>query len=229
MPAPSTCLESSGFHYSDIRSVIRGGWRPTVVEIGVHEGGHTRLLLNACLPRLGKVIGIDPAPAPSIARVMQLHPLGNMMKLTSLQALSLLVRRGMKVNIAVVDGDHNYYTVLNELLLIKELLSPGGTVFLHDVSWPYARRDLYYDPESIPAEARHPYAMAGMVNGQSELVAVGGANSHLFNALHEGGPKNGVLTALEDFVNGHADEWTFDIKPEYHGLGILRRIHRHPD
>ncbi|MCK5218419.1 hypothetical protein KAR10_02780 [bacterium] len=35
----------------------------------------------------------------------------------------------------------------------------------------------------------------------TRLVYTGGLNAQLFNALQEGGAHNGVLTAVEDFLN----------------------------
>jgi hypothetical protein len=111
----------------------------------------------------------------------------------------------------LIDGDHNWYTVFNELRLIRELplVRPGGFIFLHDVGWPYGRRDLYYQPDTIPAEFRHPFAQKGMIRGQSELAEVGGFNSHYNNALREGGPKNGVLASIEDFLAQHPQDYRF--------------------
>lgn len=44
----------------------------------------------------------------------------------------------------------------------------------------------------------------------------------LFNALHEGGPRNGVLTAVEDFLAENPSAYHFcRIRLEY-GLGILQ-------
>jgi cephalosporin hydroxylase len=125
----------------------------------------------------------------------------------------------------LLDGDHNWYTTYNELRLIHErkLLRAGGTIFLHDVNWPYERRDLYYDPDRIPAEFRHPYAKKGMVRGQSELAETGGASSHLYNARHEGGPRNGVFTAIEDFLKEHPGEYEFFRVNRENGLGVLRK------
>ena len=76
-------------------------------------------------------------------------------------------------------------------------------LILHDVCWPYGRRDLYYVPERIPAEFRQPYRWAGMRPGQSELVGNAGMNRDMANAEHEGGPRNGVMTAVDDFVAEH--------------------------
>ena len=55
---------------------------------------------------------------------------------------------------ALVDGDHNWFTVLNELRMLRDAARaanrPLPLLILHDVCWPYGRRDLYYDPERIP-------------------------------------------------------------------------------
>lgn len=124
-----------------------------------------------------------------------------------------------------IDGDHNWYTVYHELKAIadNELLRVGGTIFFHDVMFPYGRRDMYYQPEMIPAEYRQPYAMKGIVQKQSALVDENGVNSHLHNATHEGGKRNGVLTAIEDFIKDSDDSYQFfHIKHEY-GLGVMLR------
>ena len=52
----------------------------------------------------------------------------------------------------VIDGDHNYFTVREELRLIGER-APGAELPLllfHDVCWPHGRRDDYFDAEQIP-------------------------------------------------------------------------------
>lgn len=124
-----------------------------------------------------------------------------------------------------IDGDHNWYTVYHELKAIadNELLRAGGTIFFHDVMFPYERRDMYYQPELIPAEYRQPYAMKGIVQKQSALADENGVNSDLYNATHEGGKRNGVLTAIEDFIKDSDDSYQFfRIKHEY-GLGIMLR------
>ena len=59
---------------------------------------------------------------------------------------------------------------------------------LHDVLWPYGRRDLYYAPERIPAEFRQPYAQAGINPGMKRLHPRKGLNPTMCNAEEEGGP-----------------------------------------
>jgi hypothetical protein len=58
------------------------------------------------------------------------------------------------VDVALVDGDHNWYTVDLELRMLAEASRRTGeplpVPMLHDVLWPYGRRDLYYDPTLSP-------------------------------------------------------------------------------
>src|SRR5947209_13870332 len=80
---------------------------------------------------------------------------------------------------------------------------PLPVLVMHDVSWPYGRRDLYYAPERIPEEFRQPYAQQGMRPDRKKLVAGGGLNPTMYNAVTEGGPRNGVMRALEDFIEDY--------------------------
>ena len=104
----------------------------------------------------------------------------------------------------LLDGDHNWYTVLHELRAIERCAERYERAFpvvcLHDIGWPYGRRDLYYAPERIPTEFRQPYAQKGLDVDKPDLLDAGGFNLKHYNAFHEGGPRNGVLTAVEQFV-----------------------------
>lgn len=143
------------------------------------------------------------------------------------------VRRGLSLDMLgkisgpfdciMIDGDHNWYTVFHELELIhnKGLLAKDGTIFLHDVGWPYGRRDMYYDHETVPTQYRHPAEQRGMLRGRSPLNDVG-MNAEMWNAVYEGGPRNGVLTAVEDFLCDHPVYTFFRFEQEW-GLGVLVR------
>lgn len=125
----------------------------------------------------------------------------------------------------LIDGDHNWYTVYNELKLIYErkLLRDHGVVFLHDVEWPWGRRDMYYQPETIPSEYRHEWERKGIVRGNSRLLQSGGMFPSYNKAISEGGPRNGVLTAVEDFLREHKDEYHFFLVHDGVGLGVIYR------
>ena len=211
------------FHDSVVRPELVRRQRPVIVEIGIQKGIHFRKLLLPSFLKRGRLIGIDPEPHPKLKRLVRWLPHAELVAATSLDALPKLIERGVCADIVIVDGDHNYYTVSRELELIERILSKDGVVLLHDVGWPYGRRDLYYAPERIPEFDRQPYAKRGIVKGQSQLAETGGKNAHLFNALYEGGPKNGVRTAVEDFVAARGQAWQLEVREEEFGLGILRR------
>ncbi len=97
--------------------------------------------------------------------------------------------------------------------------------------WPYGRRDLYYAPEQIPDEFRQPYAQQGMRPGGARLLAKGGLNPTMFNAEMEGGPRNGVMTALDDFCAEYDRPVRRVHLPIYFGLAIVveqERLDREP-
>ena len=100
--------------------------------------------------------------------------------------------------------------------------APLPLLILHDVGWPYGRRDLYYTPERIPEEFRQPYAQRGMRMDKKGLVlAGGGLNPTMYNAVREGGPRNGVMTALDDFVAEYDRPMRRVVLPIYFGLAIV--------
>ena len=75
------------------------------------------------------------------------------------------------VDVALIDGDHNWYTVSSELQLLSDTARAAGRpaplLMLHDVAWPYGRRDLYEQPSRVPEEFRQQYARGGVRPGWS--------------------------------------------------------------
>ena len=205
-----------------IRPILDALIPSNIVEIGSEAGKTTRLLLDWAVANDARVYAIDPAPAFDVDAVRSKYMEAfQSLRLPSLVALPSVER----FDVVLIDGDHNWYTVYNELKLI-ELLShesgqPQPIVFLHDVGWPYGRRDLYYAPDTIPEEHRRPYARLGMSPTSPNLVSHGGFNSRLCNALEEGGPKNGVLTAVEDYLLETPLTFEWVVIPAVFGLGIL--------
>lgn len=195
----------------------RRGWKK-VCEIGVSRGSSTDQILS--LPGVSDTI-IDPClDADLIARYAD-DPRVEVLPNLSLEALPKM--KG-PYDCFLIDGDHNWYTVFNELNLISRhgLLRPGGMIFFHDVGWPYGRRDMYYQPETIPAEYRLPYDRKGILRGQTALAVAGGTNWQFNNAIRAGGSRNGVLTAIEDFLDRHSSEYLFCRIHLQEGLGILQ-------
>ena len=204
-----------------------------VVEIGALRGENTVQLLERLGPEADlHVIDPDPQFDPSE------HERDFPGRYHFHRALSLDVLGDLPpMDVALVDGDHNWYTVYNELRALAAVAAGAGellpVLILHDVCWPYGRRDLYYAPETIPAEHRQPYAQRGIRRGVSELSpGPGGLNPTMYNATHEGGPRNGVMTGLDDFVAEHPEPLRVLVLPIYFGLAIAveqRRLEAQPE
>jgi hypothetical protein len=194
-----------------------------VCEIGAEHGGNSGVLVDWLVPRGGHLVSIDPAPSKAYFAWLREHP----------QCVTHVARPSLNGIATVdhadawfIDGDHNWYTVYHELTLIHAAARRAGTpllVFLHDVGWPCARRDMYYAPQNIPAEFRQPHSWElGVTLGSSEAINGGFRGAGAFAvALQEGGPRNGVLTAIEDFAAGRTEEFLWAYVPAVFGLGVL--------
>ena len=192
-----------------------------LVEIGSDYGHGTELLAAWCEKNSAVLHCIDPLPKYDVEEWGARW--GDAVVFHIELSLNALVDIP-EPDVVLIDGDHNWYTVQHELKMLwtaaKERNRLFPVVFLHDVGWPYGRRDLYYDPETIPPAHRHPHKRGGLVPGQRSLDDEG-FNDHLENAIHEGTPRNGVLTAVEDFVDEHEGELGLEVIPGLHGLGIV--------
>ncbi len=192
-----------------------------LVEIGALRGENTRQILDTVGPE-AELHVIDPVPdfdpdehAREFGGQYIFH-----------RDLSLNVLGNLEVmDAALIDGDHNWYTVFNECRLLAEVSAAADALLpvmvFHDVAWPYGRRDLYYNPDDIPEEFRQPWAKRGMLPEVVDLVDEHGLNPTMCNALREGGPRNGVMTAVDDFVAGHPKALRVLVLPIYFGLAIV--------
>lgn len=197
-----------------------------IAEVGAEFGGMSLHLADYCAEAGGTMTTIDPGPKEGFSDWADGCDHVNFIADTSLNVMPGLT----DIDAWVIDGDHNYYTVSNELKIADENARRDDKplfAFLHDVSWPCARRDCYYNPETIPAEHRHPYNYeAGVTLGNDGWAADTGfrGTGEWAWALQAGGPKNGVLTAVEDFVseaNTEERPLAFAHIPAVFGLGVV--------
>lgn len=193
-----------------------------IVEIGSESGKNTENLLGYCRENNARLHSIDPVPAFDVEKFEGKNGAHfNFFRSLSLNALPLIDR----FDLVFIDGDHNWYTVYNELKFIerrcKENKQDYPLVFLHDIGWPYARRDLYYNPDTIPEAFRKPYKKKGMMIGIPDLLEKGGLNPDMYNSIYENDFQNGVLTAVEDFLKDTRYDFNFLQIPGLYGFGIL--------
>jgi hypothetical protein len=205
-----------------VRPLLEALRPKVVVEVGVNKGATTTQLVQLAVEQDFVVHAIDPELTAEIRRLVEASG-GRLVfhAKRSLEALPTIAG----LDAVLLDGDHNWYTVYHELEMIAQLSDRDGrpfpVTFLHDVGWPYGRRDLYYDPDSIPDAFRHPYRAAGIVPGQKELSDTEGINPAVNNALVAGTPRNGIRTAVEDFLADSGIDLVFRDVVGFHGLAIL--------
>ena len=197
-----------------------------IVEIGAEFGGMSQVLGDYAEAQGGRLTSIDPAPKPEFIEWAARNP-----QIRHVPALSIRsIPDQEDVDAWVIDGDHNWYTVYHELKAIQDCCrrdSKPLLCFMHDVAWPWARRDLYYAPDQIPEEFRHPHDWeGGVVPGFAGLLPGRGFRGcgQFAAAIEEGGPRNGVLTAIEDFLAEaleQNEEYAFAEVPAVFGLGVI--------
>jgi hypothetical protein len=188
-----------------------------VVEVGAYAGDLTRVLVEWAAASGAKVSAIDPAPRKPLVELAARRPELELVRATSHEALAQIALP----DAAIIDGDHNYFTVSEELRLIAERASGAELPLLmfHDVGWPHARRDDYYDPALIPHEYLQPIEEGTGVFPGMTGVRPGGL-PYRYAAKQEGGPRNGVLTAVEDFL-ADREGLRLAVVPAFFGLGVV--------
>jgi hypothetical protein len=162
-------------------------------------------------------MAIDPSPQPGLVKLAADRADVELVRQTSFDALPEVDL----ADVVVIDGDHNYFTVTRELELVEQRAAGRDLPLLlfHDVCWPHARRDDYFAPDDIPADYRHPIAgdKGGLFPGDKGLHKDG--VPYPKSAAHEGGPRNGVLTAVEDFA-GAREDVRLVVVPVFFGFGV---------
>lgn len=109
--------------------------------------------------------------------------------------------------------DPNWYTVYNELKIIKKQNDLFPLVFICHNVFPHKRRDSYINPDFIPEEFRKEYSK----NFEYEDILL---TDDFYHAIEQNTPKNGVLTAIEDFLSENSSIGIMDIK-FLNGITIL--------
>jgi hypothetical protein len=189
----------------------------TVVEVGVESGQ-----VSSIYTELGaeKVYCVDPHPSDKLRATLAKNPALELVERPS----PAVLRELPLADLYVLDGDHNYAVVLEEVSWIMAN-SPDAVIVLHDVLWPCARRDLYYEPSPLTGEDKHPFSNDGPTISHDELTPAGlvGLGSFTF-AVEAGGERNGVFTAVEDAVAAAgAADWYLDVVPVVYGMGVVMR------
>lgn len=188
----------------------------SVAEVGAYAGDFTEVLLGWAERAGARVIAIDPLPQPDLVELSEERAELDLISETSADALG----RIEWPDAVIIDGDHNYHTVSEELRRIADRAAGSRMplLLLHDVGWPHARRDAYYAPERIPDEFQERIEEGvGVFPGMPGVTR--GGLPYKWAAREEGGERNGVLTALEDFL-AQRDDMRLALIPIFFGLAV---------
>lgn len=199
--------------YWPVLSFILDKVKPSsIAEIGSNKGITTRLIHQYTSKKKIALNVIDPFLDVSVKLLDNI----NLFEMTSAEYFE----GDNKSDVYFIDGDHNYQTVTIELESIKRLSGTSDLLcFMHDVGWPWARRDLYYNPANCSDKE---YAYNQSLHLETDEFTYRGFPSGEVYAMAKqyGGAKNGVQTAIDDFLKSN-DELTYIKIPNVYGLGIL--------
>ena len=212
-------LHSMSNYIFQIKKIFEVLQPKSISEIGVEGGKFSRYLLQYVNDNDLEYIGVEPYPSDEIKELISSFN----QKLVVSMSLDVKSEEALTCDVVFIDGDHNYYTVYNELKKARKCNSTS-VIFLHDVSWPCGRRDQYYNVQGLKKEDIQMYTFdGGLIPGKNKPQDIGfsGEGSYAY-AVEEGGKKNGVLTAIEDFKREHSDYRYMELLSVF-GLGILFR------
>jgi hypothetical protein len=207
-----------------LEPIIRAARPARLMQIGAGDGQVSVQLLEYCRQSGCRADIIEPRPAAGLEAALAAYPDEHVYQ-------QLLPLKGILLaehpHLIMLDGEPNWWTVFNALNLLRRLSTERGRPFplvlAHHTAWPYARRDAYPNPGAV--EETHPFAYQGVDPDRPDLVQ-DGLNGQFAHATHEGGPRNGVLTAIEDFLASAPLDLEFHNLPVLHGLGVLAPAER---
>lgn len=131
---------------------LSGVDRPNVLEIGVDRGVMFLTLMHWLVKHKPEfmIVGIDvkiqDSIPPMIMYVERAYERQHVIFVedNSLRVLPKIVEHGTKFDLVLIDGDHNYHTVSQELQHVNELTHPGSFVIIDDYDGRWSNRDLWY-------------------------------------------------------------------------------------
>jgi len=110
-----------------------------VLETGTHKGYSACTVAQALknLGNNGRIITVDPWETDHLWDGTELEPYITWINATSQELATRSASQVHKFEMLVLDSDHKYNTIMEEMMLFDKFLVPGGYLFFHDI--------LYYD------------------------------------------------------------------------------------
>lgn len=111
--------------FLNVEALIRGVCPQLVVELGAGSGEHTKKLIPLCKELKARLLVISDGRSPGLEGVEWRRALSH---------LELRKLAAGTIDVAIIDTDHNSWTVDRELKLLMEKLGKGGLALLHDTT-----------------------------------------------------------------------------------------------
>lgn len=192
-----------------------------ILETGCGAGETTRRLLDYCIRNEGELEAIEADTTTRVGGWDASAMAGlNLHLVPSSDVIGTLAA----VDLALLDGDSNYATVLADTRALCAAAEAEGkrlpVILVARVGWPLARWDRYSDPQRLAADQKNPMTKGGLWMRFQAIRAEGGYGPNQWYADIEGGEKNGVRTALDTLLEeqpGLAAIWI----PGHEGMGVI--------
>lgn len=120
------------------------------LDIGIASGGQTKFLRDYYLCR--KTIIVDLGEHPDAVHWPRIRPMINSDLILEIfdNSHAPAVREALQpyrgqIDFVFVDGDHTYEGLWQDVMLVKELLRPGGLMALHDTVEVFECKRVYDD------------------------------------------------------------------------------------
>src|ERR1700722_3211505 len=149
-----------------IYTLVRNAKPQHVVEIGTYHGGTSELICRALYENgSGTLHTVSPFEAERVVPIFDSWPQElrrhlEFYLMTSMDFYYRLNARGIRPEIAFIDGDHSYQAALFDIQSLAKSLTRRGFLLVDNVSQPgpyYARMDfLQRDPDWTQCKARDP-------------------------------------------------------------------------
>lgn len=140
--------------------IIEADCFPSVLEIGTDRGCMLLPIVSYLIQHAKDylVIGVDVLVQESLAITlanMDHNDNAILIQENSLTFLPQVIERKINFDVVLIDGDHNYYTVKQELQYLDKILKPSGVAIIDDYSGRWAERDLWYSEREGYEKVEH--------------------------------------------------------------------------
>jgi len=184
---------------------------PNILEIGVDVGQTLLPIMNyfTLFRKQFSYTGLDIRKDENLSEILAQMMImqGQNIRYEIANSLEWMPKCESQFDLILIDGDHNYHTVYEELKHIDRLLSIGGSVICDDYEGRWAEKDLYYATRDTHKDVS---------------IATKPEGFHVWNQQHIEN-KKGVKNAIDDFIKEN-DNWVMSQPIKSEAVLLQRKI-----